>query len=87
MMKINLLKSPKDLKEPTKRENLFKTVYKSGGKCCKVITDSVSIDNIVSTKMVENLNLWKNKHPTPYKVSWLQKVHQILVNEQCEVEF
>jgi hypothetical protein len=26
------------------------------------------------------------KHPTPYKVSWLQKGHQLLVNEQCEVE-
>lgn len=27
------------------------------------------------------------KHPTPYKVSWLQKGHQLLVNEQCEIEF
>ena len=27
------------------------------------------------------------KHPTPYKVSWLQKVHQLLENEQCNVEF
>ena len=27
------------------------------------------------------------KHPTPYKVSWLQKGHQLLVDEQCEVEF
>ena len=26
------------------------------------------------------------KHPTPYKVSWLQKGHELLVNEQCEVE-
>ena len=27
------------------------------------------------------------KHPTPYKVYWLQKGYQLLVNEQCNVEF
>ena len=26
-------------------------------------------------------------HPTPYKVSWLQKGHHLLVNEKCNVEF
>eukprot|EP00253_Pinus_taeda_P017147 PITA_17147 len=37
--------------------------------------------------MVEKLGLRRLKHPTPYKVSWLQKGHQLLVDEQCEVEF
>eukprot|EP00253_Pinus_taeda_P007574 PITA_07574 len=37
--------------------------------------------------MVEKLGLKQLKHPTPYKVSWLQKGHQLLVDEQCEVEF
>jgi hypothetical protein len=27
------------------------------------------------------------KHPTPYKVSWLQKGHQVTVTKQCLVEF
>lgn len=27
------------------------------------------------------------KHPNLYRVSWLQKGHQLLVNEQSEVEF
>eukprot|EP00253_Pinus_taeda_P032834 PITA_32834 len=35
--------------------------------------------------MVEKLGLKRLKHPTPYKVSWLQKGHQLLVDEQCEV--
>lgn len=32
------------------------------------------------------MKLKRTKHPTPYKVSWLQKGHQLLVNEQCELE-
>ena len=52
-----------------------------------MIIDSGSIDNLVATEMVEKLGLKRLKHPTPYKVSWLQKGHQLLVDEQCEVEF
>jgi hypothetical protein len=37
--------------------------------------------------MVDKLELKRMPHPTPYKVSWLQKDHQVLVNEQCKVEF
>ena len=37
--------------------------------------------------MVEKLELKQLKHPTPYKVSRLQKGHQLLVDEQCEVKF
>lgn len=36
--------------------------------------------------MVEKLGLPKEIHPTPYKVSWLQKRHQVIVTEQCKVE-
>jgi len=36
--------------------------------------------------MVEKLELVKTIHPTPYKVSWLQKGHQINVIEQCKVD-
>ena len=52
-----------------------------------MVIDSGNTDNLVSTKVVEKLKLKTKKHPTPYKVSWLQKGHQLLVNEQCEVEF
>ena len=45
------------------------------------------MDILVSQEMVEKLGLKKVKHPTPYKVSWLQKGHQLLVQEQSEVEF
>jgi len=51
-----------------------------------MIIDSDNTDNLVSTEVVEKLKLKIMIHPTPYKVSWLQKGHQLLVNEQCEVE-
>eukprot|EP00253_Pinus_taeda_P018008 PITA_18008 len=82
-----LLKPAKEVAEPDQRKALFRTVCKSQGKCCKLIIDSGSIDNLVAVEMVEKLGLKKLKHPTPYKVSWLQKGHQLLVDEQCEVEF
>eukprot|EP00253_Pinus_taeda_P022992 PITA_22992 len=73
--------------EQTQRKALFRTVCKLQGKCCKMIIDSGSTDNLVSVKMVEKLGLKRLKHPTPYRVSWLQKGHQLLVDEQSEVEF
>ena len=82
-----LLKPTKEVVEATQRKALFRTVCKSHGKCCKLIIDNRSTDNLVATKMVEKLGLKRLKHPTPYKVSWLQKSHQLLVDEQCKVEF
>ena len=82
-----LLKPTKEVIEPSQRKTLFRIVCKVQGKCCQMIIDSGSTNNLVSTKVVEKLKLKTMKHPTPYKVSWLQKGHQLLVNEQCEVEF
>lgn len=66
---------------------MFLTVCKSHGKCCKLIINSGSTNNLVATEMVEKLELKRLKHPSPYKVSWLQKGHQLLLGDQCEVEF
>eukprot|EP00253_Pinus_taeda_P023872 PITA_23872 len=82
-----LVKPVDDSIEQTQRKALFRTVCKSQGKCCKMIIDSGSTDNLVSVEMVEKLGLKRLKHPTPYRVSWLQKGHQLLVDEQSEVEF
>ena len=66
---------------------MFRAACKVQGKCCKVVIDSGSTDNIVSTEIVEKLNLKKVKHPTPYKVLGLHKGHQLLVTEWSEVDF
>jgi hypothetical protein len=52
-----------------------------------VIIDSGSTDNLVSTNMVEKLKFETTAHLNPYKVSWFQKGHQLMVNQQCKVEF
>eukprot|EP00253_Pinus_taeda_P015560 PITA_15560 len=82
-----LLKPVDENIEETQRKPLFRRVCKSQGKCCKMIIDSGSTSNLVSTEMVEKLGLKRLKHPNPYRVSWLQKAHQLLVDEQSEVEF
>jgi hypothetical protein len=87
MMRKVLLKPEKEVEEPVQRKILFETSCKSKDGVCKVIIDSGSTDNLVSTDMVEKLELKKTTHPNPYKVSWLQKGHQVMVSQQCQVEF
>eukprot|EP00253_Pinus_taeda_P010651 PITA_10651 len=86
LLKRVLLKAEKETREPTQGKSLFRTTCMCKGKCCKIIIDSGSTDNLVSTKMVDKLGLVKTVHPIPYKVSWLQKGHQLIVIEQCKVE-
>jgi hypothetical protein len=52
-----------------------------------MIFDSGRTYNLVLTKMVEKLELDIVSHPSPYKVLWLQKGHQVTVTKQCLVEF
>lgn len=60
-----LLKPVKKTAKQTQRKELFRIVCKSHGKCCKLIVDSESTDNLVVTEMVEKLGLKRLKHPTP----------------------
>eukprot|EP00253_Pinus_taeda_P023021 PITA_23021 len=68
-----LLKLAKEVVEPAQRKALFRTMCKVHGKCCQMIIDSGSTDNLVSIEVVEKLKLKARKHPTPYKVLWLEK--------------
>jgi hypothetical protein len=44
-----LLKPEKESAEPAQRKALFRTMCKVKGKCCKMVIDSGSTDNLVST--------------------------------------
>jgi hypothetical protein len=82
-----LLNLEKEVEDTAQRCRLFRTTCNTKGWKCKVIVDIGSTDNLVSTEMVEKLELKTNKHLSPYKVSWLQKGHQVSVTKQCLVEF
>jgi hypothetical protein len=87
MLRKYLLKPEAEVEKPVQRNNLFRIACKTKDRVCKVIIDSGSTDNLVSTEIVEKLELETTAHPNPYKVSWLQKGHQVTVTKQCLVEF
>ena len=63
MLKRVLVNTKKQVHEPVQRKSLFRTICKSQGKCCKMVIDSGRTNNLVSTKMVEELGLKRMKHP------------------------
>lgn len=56
-------------------------LHKVSGKCCKVVIDSGSSDNLVSKEMVNKLKLERLKHPKPYQIAWIRDEHKLLVSE------
>ncbi|XP_020697995.2 uncharacterized protein LOC110110733 [Dendrobium catenatum] len=64
------LAQPK-LSDDRRRTSIFHTFIKIGEKSCKVIIDSGSCINAVSSAMISKLNLKVTPHPNPYKVSWI----------------
>jgi hypothetical protein len=86
MLRKILLKLEVEIEKPVQRNSLFRTACKTKDRVCKVIIDSGSTDNLVSTEMVEKLELKTTTHPRPYKVSWLQKGHHVTITKQCLVE-
>jgi hypothetical protein len=85
MMRKVLLKRGREAENPSQRNSLFQATCKTKDRVCKVIVDNNSTNNLVSTKMVEKLELETVVHPSPYRVLWLQKGHQVNVTKQCLV--
>jgi hypothetical protein len=77
----------KEVESSVQRTRLFRTACKTKDRVCKVIVDSGSMDNLISTEMVEKLELEMTDHPSPYRISWLQKGHQVTVTKRSLVEF
>jgi len=75
LMKRILLKPHKEIKEPTQRKTLFRTIYKSKVNCCNIIIDNGSTKNFVSRERDDKLSLRNTIIFFPYKVSWLQNGH------------
>ena len=57
------------------------------GKVCKVIVDLGSTKNIILEEETQKLQLVGITHAHPYRFTWLNKGHNVLVNEQVLVDF
>ena len=77
------LAQPKD-HDDWRRTTIFQTYVKSGTKDCRVIVDSWSCTNAISSNIVSRLGLKSIPHPTPYKVSWVDS-SSITIKERCLV--
>ena len=52
--------------KPRQRRSFFCTSCKCEGRCCDVILDGGSTNNLVSEDMISNLKLKREKQPHPY---------------------
>jgi hypothetical protein len=68
--------------EDWRRSNIFHTYVKCGSMNCKVIIDSESCINAVSSSLVTRLGVKLISHPNPYKVSWVD-TSSIDIKERC----
>jgi hypothetical protein len=73
MLRTALLKpETKEPVEPEQRKRVFKTKCKICDKCCNLVIDGRSTENLVSTEVMGKLKLRGIPHPNPYQFSWLQ---------------
>ena len=47
--------------------------------------DSGSCENVISEEAVRKLELATEKHPNPYKLTWLQEGKKVTVSKRCLV--
>ncbi|KAE8661446.1 hypothetical protein F3Y22_tig00113725pilonHSYRG00321 [Hibiscus syriacus] len=69
------------------RTNIFHMTCTDADKVCKMIIDSGSCENVVSEEVVQKLQLKTDRHPKPYKLSWLNKGSEVTVDRRCLVSF
>ncbi|XP_040947332.1 uncharacterized protein, partial [Gossypium hirsutum] len=74
-------------KTDQQRENIFHTGCHIQGKVCSMIIDGGSCTNLVSNILVEKLGFATTKHPTPYKLQWLNDGGALKVTKQAVVAF
>ena len=63
MLRKFLLKPEAEIEKLVQRNSLFRTTCKTKDKVCKVIIDTGSTENLVSTEIVEKLELKTTAHP------------------------
>jgi len=71
----------------SQRENIFHTRCLINNKLFSLIVDEGSCANVANTKVVDKLKLSTISYATPYKLQWLSKEGEIIVNKQVLIAF
>lgn len=69
------------------RTNIFHTTCIIFEKVWKLIIDSGGCENVVSEEAIQKLKLKTNHHLKQYKLSWLKKGNEAIVDRRCLVSF
>ena len=73
--------------ENGQRHNLFHTRGMIKDKLCRIIVDNGSCNNIASQELVNRLGLKPRRHPSPYKMQWLNDFSALRVTNIVTVSF
>ncbi|XP_071914051.1 uncharacterized protein [Coffea arabica] len=73
--------------DEAQRDNIFYTRCHVKDRVCSLIIDAGSCTNVASTLMVDHLSLPKLRHPSPYRLQWLNESGDIKVTKQVVVPF
>jgi len=50
---------------------MFHIIMKIGGRSCKIIVDSGTCINAVSSTVIAKIGLKAEPHPHPYRITWI----------------
>nr|XP_027124151.1 uncharacterized protein LOC113740831 [Coffea arabica] len=73
--------------DEAQRNNIFYTRCHVKDRVCSLIIDAGSCTNMASTLMVDHLSLPTLRHPSPYRLQWLNESGDIKVTKQVVVPF
>jgi hypothetical protein len=73
--------------ENGQRHNLFHTRGMIKDKLCRIIVDNGSCNNIASQELLDRLELKSRRHPSPYKMQWLNDCGALRASHMVNVPF
>ncbi|XP_027157122.1 uncharacterized protein LOC113758480 [Coffea eugenioides] len=73
--------------DEAQRDNIFYTRCHVKDRVCSLIINAGSCTNVASTLMVDHLSLPTLRHPSPYRLQWLNESGDIKVTKQVVVSF
>ena len=79
--------TPKAEEQCPQRFKLSQSRCTINGRVCPFVIDSGSCENVIAADAVTKLKIQDEPHPYPYKLSWLQQNHDLVVTRRALVSF